>query len=326
MLTRTSLVLGAVALGGLATMLLAACTDTSSSSPSPDAGGNGSSSGGSSSGGSSSGGSSSGGGVDSDGNVADAGAQDASDATVEANTLGALVDNMTAPTGTQNQMGSSDAGGAPLPAGASPGTYYAYLDPYSIGTITSALVDVPVAPPIAEADGSQIVGELCIKGRVTLYVGLGMSIAYAAKSTDASSGTTSSPTPYDASHYSGISFYIYEDPGDGGPLPQLHFGVPDTQTAGPEAWPGSACLDLGDGSSADCYDDFGSDINPTPGQWTKVTLRWVDLQQANWGAQYTSLKTDQLIAMKWQANGPVADSGVSDLPYNFCVSNIYFTP
>ncbi len=325
MVRRTSL-LGLIVLGAVGALWAIACSDSSPAAPSPDGGGSSSSSsssGGSSGGWGSSGGSSSGGANDG-GATGDTGAP--ADATSEASALGVLVDNMTATTGTQNQMGS-DAGGAPLPAGATAGTYYTYLDPYSIGTITSALADVPVTPPISEADGAQIVGKICFKGSVTLYVGLGMNIAYQAKPADAAANAPSGAFPYNASQYSGVSFYIYVDPGDGGPLPQLHFGIPDTQTAGPESWPASSCLDIPDGSSADCYDDFGSDIIPTPGQWTKVSLPFAVLQQGNWGAQYAAgLKTDQLIAMKWQANGPDPDSGISDLPVNFCISDIYFTP
>jgi hypothetical protein len=307
---------------GASTVVWAAGCSSTSTPSNVDAGGSSSSSSG---GGSSSSSGSSSGGGGADGQAAmDAGLQDA---TAEANTLGVLVDNMTAPTGTQNQMGNVDAGGAPIPAGETGGTYYTYLDPYSIGTISSALADVPVTPPVSEPDGSQIVGELCFKGSVTEYAGLGMNIVYQTKAPDASPAAPSAVEPFDASKYSGVSFYIYVYPLDGGQLPQLHFGIPDTQTAGPESWPASTCLDLPDGGDGDCYDDFGSDLIVTPGTWSQQSFAWSELTQGNWGAQYPlGLKTNQLIAMKWQANGPAADSGISELPFDFCISNIYFTP
>jgi hypothetical protein len=52
------------------------------------------------------------------------------------------------------------------------------------------------------------------------------------------------------------------------------------------------------------------------------------LGQGTWGAQFGALRTDQLIGMKWQANGPgaVDGGGPSGDSFKFCISNIYFTP
>jgi hypothetical protein len=304
-----------MSIASLASVLLAGCSSTSSSPAGSDA---------------SSGPDANGSGLDASGPMdasmdvsADANADAITDAGLDAGALGGLVDNMTATVGTQIQLGS-DAGGAPLPAGETPGTFYGYVDAYSV--VTAVTADTPVNPPVTNPDGSQIVGEICFGGDVLVYAGLGLNLAYQAKAPDASASAPSPVEPYDASKYSGVSFYIYLDPGDGGPLPQLHFGVPDTQTAGP-SWPTSSCLDLGDGSTADCYDDFGSDLIVTPGTWSKQSFAWSDLTQGNWAAQYPlGLKTNQLIGMKWQANGPPVDSGLGPLSFNFCVSDIYFTP
>ncbi|HXN33427.1 MAG TPA: hypothetical protein VN894_16275 [Polyangiaceae bacterium] len=243
----------------------------------------------------------------------------ASDAHAEGGALGLLVDNMSAPQGTQISL--------MVPTGDTPGTYYTYSDipasnyllMRSLITGTSQLADTPVSPPVVNADGSQITGELCFGGQVVGYAGLGMSFVYAMNA-NAEAGGLSSPTPFNASHYSGLSFYIKVDPSDGSAA-TIHFGVPDTQTADVVAWPMTACA-IGDAGG--CDDDFGSDLAVTPGMWTKVSLKWADLQQQSWGAQFPVIKQDQLIGMKWQANGSGADAAAES--FNFCISEIYFTP
>jgi hypothetical protein len=40
--------------------------------------------------------------------------------------------------------------------------------------------------------------------------------------------------------------------------------------------------------------------------------------------QFTAMRTDQLIGMKWQANGAGVDAAAE--PFQFCISDIYFTP
>jgi hypothetical protein len=62
----------------------------------------------------------------------------------------------------------------------------------------------------------------------------------------------------------------------------------------------------------------------TPGSWTKVSFKWDDLGQLLFGARYTAIKKDQLIGMKWQVNGPGPDAAAES--FNFCISDIYFTP
>jgi len=155
------------------------------------------------------------------------------------------------------------------------------------------------------------------------YAGLGMSIVYAPQDSpmDPTCPTGDPPVPFDASHYSGVSFYINVDPSDSGPPPSIHFDMPDTQTADHCVRPIPACA-LADAGG--CYDDFGSDVPFTPGTWTKVKFVWSDLTQGGWGQPFGALKTNQLIGMKWQVNGPGPDA--ADETFNFCISNIYFTP
>jgi hypothetical protein len=244
-----------------------------------------------------------------------------SDADAEGGALGLLVDNMTAMKGTQVSL--------QVPAGQTPGSYYAYSDypvsnnlaMMSFVTGTSQLADIPVSPPITNVDGSQIVGELCFGGSVVNYAGLGMSLAYGNPPDATPESGLSSPVPFDASHYSGVTFYILADPSDG-PSPSIRFSIPDTQTADPAADPTAACSLVDSGG---CDDDFGADVTVTPGSWTKVSLKWADLGQVGFGMAFTTgIKRDQLIGMKWQVNGSGVEA--SSESFKFCISDIYFTP
>jgi hypothetical protein len=243
---------------------------------------------------------------DSDGGVTDAAAEG------EAEGLGLLVDNMTAMKGTQISL--------QVPDGESPGSYYAYSDypvsnalgMMSIVSGTSQLLDVPLSTPITNGDGSQIVGELCFGGSVVGYSGLGMSLAYGNPPDATPESGLSSPVPFDASHYGGVSFYILVDPSDG-PSPSIRFGIPDTQTADPAAWP-AACSAFDGGI---CDDDFGSDVTFTQGTWTKASFQWTGLNQVGFGTVYSALKTDQLIGMKWQVNGGAVDAASES--FQFCI-------
>jgi hypothetical protein len=247
----------------------------------------------------------------------DGGASDAHDA----GGLGLLVDNMTAPTGTRISL--------QVPQGESPGSYYTYNDNLSnnLGMMTrvestAQLFDVPIDAGIANADGSQIIGQLCFAGTVVTYSGLGMTLAYGSPPDASPESGLSIPIPFDASHYSGVSFYIFVDASDSGDSPTIHFSVPDTQTADPAAWPAALC----DVDGGKCDDDFGADVTATPGVWTKATFAWGDLTEQGFGIPaFQAIKTSQLIGMKWQTNG--AGPGDADAePFDFCISDIYFTP
>jgi hypothetical protein len=252
------------------------------------------------------------------------------DAQVEGGGLGLLVDNMTATNGTQISLA--------VAPGETPGSYSTYRDPNSHSIGTAQLSDTHVLPPVTNTDGSEIVGELCfgggtngsLAGTVVDYAGLNMNFAYGVPP-DSAPDSGSSALPFDASSYSGVSFYIFAGVFDG-PAASIRFGVPDTQTADPRAWPAAECaIDGGIDGSSDgastsqpCDDDFASDLIVTPGTWTKVSFKWSDLAQQSWGVQFTALRTDQLIGMKWQANGAGVDAGAE--PFQFCISDIYFTP
>ena len=237
--------------------------------------------------------------------------------------LGALlVDNMTmAPPSITLEL--------TVPAGESPGSYYTYEDMLSdsMGTMTlvestGQLQDKPVSPPVMNPDGTTIQGEICVSGRVTEYGGLGLSLAYGHPPDASPESGLSSAVPFDASQYSGASFYIMTVGDDAGAPPTVHFSIPDTQTADPAAWPAAAC----DFDGGICDDDFGQDATPQANNvWTKVTAPFVTLSQQDFGTQFPNgILSNQLIGMKWQVNGDGSDASI--VPFQFCISDIYFTP
>jgi hypothetical protein len=191
----------------------------------------------------------------------------------------------------------------------------------SVTEATSRLADNAVSPSVTNPDGSEIVGELCFNGKVVSYAGLGLTLAYGNAPDATPESGTSSATPFDAHTYSGVSFYFMVVGADAAPLPSVHFSVPDTQTADKAAWPAAAC----NVSGGTCDDDFGGDLTLTAANvWTKQSFPFVTLSQGGWGSAFSAIMSNQLIGMKWQVNGNGEDAGIT--PFNFCISDIYFTP
>jgi len=215
-----------------------------------------------------------------------------------------------------------------VPAGESPGSYYTYDDTESdsMGNMTyvvstGQLKDTPVTPAITNSDGTTIQGEICLKGGATEYVGLGLSLAYGHAPDASPESGLSSAVPFDASKYSGASFYIMTLGDDAGTPPSVHFNIPDTQTADKAAWPAAACnVDGGI-----CDDDFGTDATPQANNvWTKIVAPFSQLNQQHFGTQFTQIASNQLIGMKWQVNGNGEEASLVE--FTFCISDIYFTP
>jgi hypothetical protein len=309
MLKRAPLVLSAVSLSA-AFAVLSACS--SSNNTGPTSGTSGTATGQTGSTGSTGG----------TGNTGSSGSNTPTDAGADASAGALLVDDMTmAPPSISISL--------EVPAGESPGSYYTYEDAYSDSTGTMTLIestgqlkDQAVTPPITNADGTTIQGELCVNGRVTEYAGLGLSFAYGHAADASPESGVSSPVPFDASKYSGASFYIKTVGDDAGEPPSIHFSIPDTQTADPAAWPAAAC----DFDGGVCDDDFGTDVTITANNtWTKVTAPFLQLGQQGFGTSFPNgILSNRLIGMKWQVNGAGQEASIT--PFTFCISDIYFTP
>jgi endoglucanase len=97
--------------------------------------------------------------------------------------------------------------------------------------------------------------------------------------------------PFDASRYSGISFWAK------GPA-HIRFEVPDGDTT-PE---GAVCKD--------CYNDFGIELAFTD-KWERYTIpfEWL-AQRSGWGEPFPTIARDRLYAMEWQFGTPARNYDV----------------
>jgi endoglucanase len=104
--------------------------------------------------------------------------------------------------------------------------------------------------------------------------------------------------PYDASKYTGVTFWA-KGPG------RVRFEIPDVHT-GPE---GGICKD--------CYNDFGIVLALEP-DWRKYTIRfeWLE-QRSGWGEPYPALQVDQILKLEWEFNG-------AGRPYDIVIDDIAF--
>jgi endoglucanase len=104
--------------------------------------------------------------------------------------------------------------------------------------------------------------------------------------------------PYDASRYTGISFWA-KGPG------HIRFKVPDLYTV------------PGGGFCKDCYNDFGVELALTS-EWERYTIpfEWLS-QQAGWGDPRPEVSREALYGMQWQfgSRGRTYDVWVDDVSF-----------
>ena len=97
--------------------------------------------------------------------------------------------------------------------------------------------------------------------------------------------------PYDASHYSGVSFWAK------GPA-HVRFEVSDAYT------------DPGGGKCADCYNHFGVELEFTA-EWQRYTIpfEWLT-QRQGWGDPRPAVTTTEIFGLLWQFGTPARDYDV----------------
>jgi hypothetical protein len=160
-------------------------------------------------------------------------------------------------------------------------------------------------------------------GFLGFAAGEGVNFAYAG--TDGAPDASSSAVTYDVSKYSGIQFYamVY---GDSGPAPTVKVALQDDQTSG--AYPTSKCnQNLADAEAGQCYDDFAvlQAISPT---WTLVTVPWANLTQGGYGGvagTFTAPDLAHAYDLAFQVNGAAPDAGEQP-GFGFCIADLQFTP
>jgi hypothetical protein len=121
--------------------------------------------------------------------------------------------------------------------------------------------------------------------------------------------------PFDVSAYTGIRFWAWSR--WVGQVIRVNFPDLDTEVADPT----SMCnlhLDAGQ-----CSNDWSIQNLQLTDVWTPYTIRWDQLTQADWGPKVPQFDTKHVFATLFNLGG----YGPSDRypPFEFCVSQIYFT-
>jgi endoglucanase len=137
---------------------------------------------------------------------------------------------------------------------------------------------------------AQFLGKVSSTGD-PLYAGMGFSF-------------TNPKGQYDASAYSGLSFYAMVGPNT---VKAVRLKVPDVATD-PD---GKVCTE--------CFNDFGTDLTLTT-EWKQYSIPFSDMaQMEGWGAPHPKgIDKSKLYGMQWQVNSPGAD-------YDIWVDNVAFT-
>ena len=112
--------------------------------------------------------------------------------------------------------------------------------------------------------------------------------------------------PYDASAYTGVSFYAKVGPGS---VKTVRLKVPDIDT------------DPAGKKCTECFNDFGADLTLTE-QWQKYTFPFAAMKQMEgWGSPSpSSVDKSKLYGLQWQvvAQGASYDVWVDDVQFTGC--------
>ncbi len=173
------------------------------------------------------------------------------------------------------------------------GYWYSYAD--KAGTETTPAPGAKFAMASGGASGSGHAARLTGKIATGEVVFAGMGF-----------GFTDPKGPYDASGFTGITFWAKVD-GDGATAVRLK--VPDVNT------------DPAGGVCTSCFNDFGADLTLTS-TWTKYTVPFGTMKQLEgWGAPHpASVQPKKLYGLQWQVSAPGAkvDVWVDDIQFTGC--------
>jgi endoglucanase len=179
------------------------------------------------------------------------------------------------------------------------GYWYTFVD--KVGTTISPPAGKKFIMSPGGINGSafaaRMIGKVSASGD-PMYAGMGLS-------------WTNPKGPYDASKYTGLSFWAKVGPGS---VKAVRLKVPDANTD-PDAVP-KVCTE--------CFNDFGVDMDLTE-QWTKYTIPFDKMSQLEgWGSpQKDRIDKSKIYGMQWQVNKPGSsyDIWVSDLSFTGCPAN-----
>jgi endoglucanase len=174
------------------------------------------------------------------------------------------------------------------------GYWYTYVDKQ--GTTISPPAHAKFLMSEGGANGSKfsahMLGKISKNGD-PLFAGMGFSF-------------TNPKGPYDASQYTGVSFWAKVGPGS---TKSARLKVPDVNTD-PD---GKICKE--------CFNDFGADLTLTE-QWKKFTIAFAAMKQMkDWGdPNPASINKSKLYGMQFQVNdeGAAYDLWIDDIRFTGC--------
>jgi endoglucanase len=142
------------------------------------------------------------------------------------------------------------------------------------------------------ARAARMIGKVSSAGD-PLFAGMGFSL-------------TDPKGPYDATEYSGVSFYAKVGPGS---TKAVRLKVPDINT------------DPAGKKCTECFNDFGADLTLTE-QWQKYTIPFATMKQMEgWGSpQPSTIDKSKLYGLQWQvaAQGASYDVWIDDVQFTGC--------
>ncbi len=172
------------------------------------------------------------------------------------------------------------------------GYWYTFLD--KVGTTITPPAGktfiMSQGGPNGSAYAARMLGKVSATGD-PLYAGMGFSF-------------TNPKGQYDASAYTGVSFYAKVGPKG---IKAVRLKVPDVSTD-PD---GKVCTE--------CFNDFGTDLSLST-EWKQYVVPFSDMSQMEgWGAPHPKgIDKSKLYGMQWQINSPGAD-------YDLWIDNVAFT-
>jgi len=167
------------------------------------------------------------------------------------------------------------------------GFWYTYDDGTSGGTLTPApMMPFPYTmitgtPPTTTTMAAMMSG----MGFTTYGAGMGFDLN--------DPGGTATKAPYNASMYSGITFWVM---GSASGTGMVRFNVPDKYTD-PS---GGICS----GSAANQCNDHHGHVLTLTSTWTQVTYTWAELTQQGYGYVEANIDTSALVGIQFQVGNP----------------------
>ena len=147
---------------------------------------------------------------------------------------------------------------------------------------------------------------LCMSGSGFTVWGAGMGTDLGPTSSDDAGMMTK--TTYDASMYTGVSFWAKANPGS---ALAMRVSMKDANTA-PEGGNCDATMDSG---AEACNDDWGKNITLTT-SWAPYTMTFSEMRQSMWGKQFPAFDASAVYAIQFQVN--------KGLDFDLCIDDLAF--